>query len=391
MNILFPYLARWNSANYSRYHHLMNAFVRLGHQVTVLHPPPLVGAQETNFVEVDMAGDHVHLIEVPLPSVFWQRSFPLSKVIKKGAVGLALAAWWRRQGMHEAYDAIVVYNLPHMAFLPFVRDQVIVFDVADNLVAMIDHELPRPLVPFGRVLIATLFRYMMGAADLRVSASYTLADTWNEAAVVIPNGVDVDLISRVDGRHIRARYSRPVVTYVGAFEYFVDTDLMLAVAARLPNVHFLFVGGGRDLVTMRKKALAMKLTNVEFTGPVPYSQALACMAAADVGLIPFRPLSVSQNASPLKLFEYTALGKPVVSTPLAEIRRIAGSWVFWADSTDEWVERILYLLASSEDVRSRLQRGRREVQELYDWTKLARKYICYIEEVLHQSGNRGRK
>ena len=383
MRILFPYLARWNSANYSRYHHLMKAFVRLGHQVTVLHPPSLVGAQETNFVEVDITTDDVELIEVPLPRWFWQSSLPLSKVLKKGAAGLAFAAWWRAQKMRH-YDVIVVYNLPHIAFLPLNRNQVIVFDVADDLVAMIDHELPKFLVPLGRFLVSALFRYMMRAAHLTVSASYTLAATWNRAVAVVPNGVDLELISQVNGDHIRARYSRPLVTYVGAFEYFVDTDLMISLAARLPNVHFLFVGGGRALTSVQRKAREMHLVNVEFTGPVPYRNALEYMAAADVGMIPFRSVPVSQSASPLKLFEYTAFGKPVVCTPLEEIKLVAHEWVFWAHGVEQWVERLSYLLTPHAEVQERLRRGRQTVQTCYDWNKLAREYVMLIQRALNR-------
>ena len=48
------------------------------------------------------------------------------------------------------------------------------------------------------------------------------------------------------------------------------------------------------------------------------------MAACDICLLPFRSDAVSHAACPLKLFEYAALGKPIVSTPVREVERIAG-------------------------------------------------------------------
>ena len=54
MNILFPYLARWRSANWSRYHQLLTLLCRKGHRVYVLEPPPLPSAQETNYTDLDV-------------------------------------------------------------------------------------------------------------------------------------------------------------------------------------------------------------------------------------------------------------------------------------------------------------------------------------------------
>ena len=53
MRLLFPYMARWRSANWSRYHHLLTALARRGHQITVLQAPPLPGARETNYIDLD--------------------------------------------------------------------------------------------------------------------------------------------------------------------------------------------------------------------------------------------------------------------------------------------------------------------------------------------------
>ncbi len=64
------------------------------------------------------------------------------------------------------------------------------------------------------------------------------------------------------------------------------------------------------------------------------------MAALEVALIPFRLGSVADAAGPLKLFEYLALRRPVVSTPTAEIRRLSSDWVFIAPTVGEWADLI---------------------------------------------------
>ncbi len=88
MHILFPYLARFKSVNWTRYHHLFGQLAQMGHRITVLQPPP-ADLNETNFqeIEVDLP-ESIKLIDVPMPDWIWKRRWPLDKLIKKGSYGL---------------------------------------------------------------------------------------------------------------------------------------------------------------------------------------------------------------------------------------------------------------------------------------------------------------
>ena len=71
-----------------------------------------------------------------------------------------------------------------------------------------------------------------------------------EKAVVVPNGVCLREAAGGDGKELRARYRPPIVGYLGAFEYFVDFDLVLTAARALREVTFLLVGAGRELAAL---------------------------------------------------------------------------------------------------------------------------------------------
>jgi glycosyltransferase involved in cell wall biosynthesis len=72
-----------------------------------------------------------------------------------------------------------------------------------------------------------------------------LAERLNGNVMVLPNGTDPDLARRADGLKIRERYKTPIVGFLGAFEYFVDFELVLEAAERLKEITFLLVGTGR--------------------------------------------------------------------------------------------------------------------------------------------------
>ncbi len=380
MKVLFPYLARWGAANWTRYHHLLTALARRGHEIIVVQAPARTGAAETNYVDVGgEIPDGIHVIDARVPPVLWQPALPWDKLVKKGLVALSTWATVRAIERQAPVDVLLLYNVPQVMLARATRATVVV-DVADDLLAMLAHEAgpwaSRVLVPAA----AAAWARLLAAADLVITPSTVLAERLDRGVQVLPNGADLAAASRADGTAIRARYRQPLVGYVGAFEYFVDLDLVLDVAARLPGCDFLLVGGGRAWPRVRAAARRRRLTNVYFTGPVPYAAALDHMAALDVALIPFTPGPVADAASPLKLFEYLALRKPVVSTPASEIQRVAADWIVFATSPDTWAVRIRDLLNSPGPTAARSARAYAAIAERYAWHRLAAELERLIAE-----------
>jgi glycosyltransferase involved in cell wall biosynthesis len=385
MRFLFPYLARWYTANWSRYHQLLTALARCGHEVFVLQPPALDMA-ETNYTEVEMgASDGLQISEVAVSPRLWGRRLPVEKLAKKGLYTLACRGPVRQIIDRERIDVLLVYNLPQHILVhgvPCLR----VFDIADDLAAMLGEELGRPLGPLAREVAGTWQRHMAGACDLVTVASETLRERVVPSATLIPNGVYLDEIAAADGTAWRQRYEGPIVGYLGAFEYFVDMDLVLSAAARLPEVTFLLVGGGRDLESVRRRARQAGLDNVFLPGPVSHSIGLDYVAAMDVCLIPFRRGPVADGACPLKLFEYAALRKPVVSTRTAEVMRIAGDYALFADTADELCQVINDLLSSTHSYRHLQVRGYEKVRESYSWDAIAERFLLAIAQAMGEHG-----
>ena len=101
-------------------------------------------------------------------------------------------------------------------------------------------------------------------------------------------------------------------------------DLFLALAERFPAVRFLWVGGRpEDVQAYRERAAAAGLTNVTFTGFIPNARLALYQAAADILLMPYeRRIAVAGGGntaaycSPMKLFEYLAAGRAILSSDL---------------------------------------------------------------------------
>jgi glycosyltransferase involved in cell wall biosynthesis len=356
MKILFPYLARWHSANRSRYHQLFARLCHLGHQVYALTAPPM-GIDDISATDIANGNEHEQTLprgltvaELYAPEMlrpFFRAPIRRTKLLKKGLVSLTSIRQIRRLIEKERIDILFLYNLPQVPLL-HLADQTgcrVHFDLADDLVAMMEVEDCLVSRAGGGFLARAAAERMISRASTVTVASSVLQETINRPSLMLPNGADLAELDRADGSAWRSSVTGPTVGFVGAFEYWVDFDLILESARRLPNVRFLLVGGGRQLKHLRERIAELGLTNIKLTGAMPYREAMNHMAAMDVCLLPFTPGAVSDGSCPLKLFEYAGLRKPVVSTSAREVKRIGHGWVSFADDAPEFAAAIESFIA----------------------------------------------
>ena len=129
----------------------------------------------------------------------------------------------------------------------------------------------------------------------------------------------------------------PVAGFCGALYEWIDYSLLEQTVSALPKVSFSFTGPIRN-----KQAIAglSKYPNVTIHPAVPFEQVSAEIQKYSVGLIPFVKNDVSFFCSPLKMYEYLALGKTVLSTITGE----SGLPVVYADSTADFISLLEKLL-----------------------------------------------
>jgi len=132
---------------------------------------------------------------------------------------------------------------------------------------------------------------------------------------MVPNGVPAEWLDRefkpVPRSTLAAHPDRIIAGFLGSLFEWVDLELLARVAEALPHVEFSLVGPTRHGV--RLDALR-RLDNVRCLPAVAFADVPRVIKAFDVCLIPFHRDVIAEYANPLKVYEYCALGKPVVST-----------------------------------------------------------------------------
>lgn len=141
---------------------------------------------------------------------------------------------------------------------------------------------------------------------------------------VIPDGVRV---VRAEAAPRSVRHGSGVVAYAGHLYAWKGVEVLLEAIAQLPQAHGLIVGGHSSEPDLaRTKSVAERLgigERVTFTGLVEPTRVAQLLTQADVLVLPNPASAISTRyTSPLKLFEYMAAGRPIVSSDLPSIREV---------------------------------------------------------------------
>jgi glycosyltransferase involved in cell wall biosynthesis len=155
---------------------------------------------------------------------------------------------------------------------------------------------------------------------------------------------------------------RPIVGYVGALHRHLDLRLAVELAVTRPSWSWVYVGPAQVPVG----ELAAR-PNVHLVGDVPHGRLAGYIEAFDVGIVPYLLGAATNTVLPAKVLEYLAMGKPVVSTRLPEVRRFDSERklvVTAGGEPEEFLDAIEQALAlDGEDLRV----ARRRAVAPLDW------------------------
>jgi glycosyltransferase involved in cell wall biosynthesis len=168
--------------------------------------------------------------------------------------------------------------------------------------------------------------------------------------------------------------------------YFGDTGLrrgtltILEAADKLKdkNIRFLIIGTSSEQDLLRKEATIRNLNNVTFAGWIPPAEAMKLISGTDAGICPFLRNIHHDTTYANKMFQYMALGKPVIVSDCTAqanfVTREKCGLVFEAGNADELCNRIIKLTSRNEyDPLSK--NASACVTEKYNWENYGRRLI----------------
>ena len=253
------------------------------------------------------------------------------------ATSLAELAWRRFIEDHRLVfrerPVAAILEFPLAEFVPVARairhaGGAVVYDLLDRWDSSLgapwySPAVERTVIALSDVLVATA---PVLAARLQAMSGRDVA--------LLPNAVNTDLFvpdrpfTRPDD-YPRAPWS---MIYIGALwgDWF-DWALLRRVAVAYPEAAVVLIGDYRG-------QMASPPANVRFLGLKPQAAVPAYLAHADVAIVPWKINAVTDATSPLKVYEYLAMRRPVVAPRLEALAGIPGLWL--AADAEEFVQAI---------------------------------------------------
>lgn len=339
----------WNVPLYQRPQHMAAAFARLGYLVIYVTP--------------QWGGDIVDGFRQIADNIWLTSRWEASTI--PGAV-------------RSIYSTAYAHTPETLAERP--SDSVMLYEYIDHIDPQISGE--------GEVIESLLKLKdwaFHGGADLVVASARVLyaeaeSAVGAEKVVMVPNGVDTrhyrDPAQRnvaVDPRLVDFHAKgKPIIGYFGAIAPWLWYEEIEELVASRKDLGFVFIGpdyhGGVQCLP--------QADNVIYLGPIDYKVLPAHAQLFDVCLIPFRPGEIARTTSPLKLFEYFALEKPVVVTS-EMVECVAYPEVFRGATAEGLSEALDAALVARKSAGSRDKL--KELADKNDWDRRAETLALAIE------------
>jgi len=219
------------------------------------------------------------------------------------------------------------------------------------------------------------------------------ADSSN--VIVIPGGVDYQryLMASSKRNETRAMYGIPddayVIFFMGWIYHFSGVKEVASALSRWNGrfkFMFMVVGDGDaypDLLEMKAKT---NMHNLILLGKQPFDRIPELLAAADICILPaYRDAPEMQNIVPIKLYEYLAAGKPVVSTRIPGVVKEFGfySGIFYVSSPEEVLPKCASLIEKMD-----LQKEGESIalaSSKFDWKEIVERFEDELEAICRKA------
>jgi teichuronic acid biosynthesis glycosyltransferase TuaH len=272
-----------------------------------------------------------------LPNI-WSMNVP--KVVPNPVPGgrrlneiAAIKAVKKAAGQLKMEQPLLWLNPNESAFyIDSLGEKGVVYDITD------DWELAE-VDPARRKWMSDLDRALCRRADLTIVCSDALYESRESQAkrlMLLYNGVEFEHYAKSIDANVQKKYAGPVFGYTGSLHSWrVDLKILEAMAQKFPTASIVLVGPNfwpDDSL----KQLVERFPNIIQTGSVPYSEIPLVMAQFDVCIVPHNQDAFTESLNPIKLWEYLACGKPIVSTNVAGFRDYP-QFVRLANNPEEFV------------------------------------------------------
>ena len=295
-------------------------------------------------------------------------------------INMLMIRWWikpyiRRLGFRN--PILWVYKPEHSALIGRMKEVLSVYHCIDEWTAGTTGRKRMQISGMDSKLASKVSMVLSNSLP-----SFNKKSQLNENTYRVPSGVDFQRFSQVTNPEYSVHPAivnipKPIIGYSGTINERLDYDALEFLAATRPEWSLVFVG---DPYPWTMKAAQLhrlsRLSNVFFLGKFPHDEMPSLLKGMDVCILPYIDDERGYYRSPLKLYEYLAAGKPIVSMAHPEAKEFE-SVIQLAENKEDFIQKVQEEIGISSKKQTLLRQG---IARKHSWEKRVDK----IEDLLCQ-------
>jgi len=351
----------WGDIWFSK-QHFANELALLGHQVFFLNAP-----QKWSFKHLFNADFRVTKINTNLSVLDYNNPFPLR--ISK-AFFLKLNDYWigkQLKKLTQAQTPVIWWQFDPFRFVHLHN-----FPEAKRIYHVVD--------PYQHIWSDI---ELAKRADLLVLVSQLYQDEYpglDKKSIYIPHGISKNelLLDELKLQEIQQELGEGYLIFVGTINPDVDLELLYKIASEITQQKLVLIGPIKTHPTdeaLLEQVLAHK--NVVYLGTKKATELKEYIALASIGIVPYKNKKVENvHRTPLKLLNYIAQSKPIVTTINYELDNLKNQIIFEAYKHEDFIAELQAILSGQREINHPLIEA---YQTSVLYTKLIQKILQHVE------------
>lgn len=364
---------------------MVKGFREEGHTVEIL----VLGNQPQSTDSNTQTNSFKSVLKKVLPKILWRTLKEIQQIrFDKHAVRelrLAIQKFspdlvyersaWMSNG---SVDVLKQFNLKHVVEInaPF-EEEVKEFEKTSSLISFIGKKKLKNLLQS-----ATLAAPITSSLQKYIVENYAIEQ---DRCLVVPNAIDKDEIQINESRVEEIRKAldltnKTVIGFVGSIFPYHGVDRLIQSVSNLNNssVALLIVGDGYLIPELKEQARLLGLSSrIHFMGSIPKQQVYNYVTAMDIVTLP----NTEWYCSPVKLFEYGALGKVVLAvneTGVSDVMTDADG-VLFENNEHDFQEALNLTLSNLNDLKEKANAFQQKILSNHTWNANARQILNQLK------------
>jgi glycosyltransferase involved in cell wall biosynthesis len=282
---------------------------------------------------------------LPKPNLFYPIKLLNDKLMQK---------YISKLDKSNKYDTIIVTHPLQVKYLnhSIIKDKLVIYDCMDDYKEF--HGVDREEVIEGeKKLMEFSHKIIVSSENLKEKITNNYNNV-SDKIYVINNGVDtsvfnLDKLNSASDVSLTNNNDKIKLGYIGTINNWLDMKTLKSTALKHSNYEFYIVGPidlGADVSSITG------IENIIFTGAKPYYSVPNILMEFDIALMPFVVTEIIKSVNPVKIYEYMALGKPVITCSYSETEKLS-ELLYTYKTEEEFQKHIEEALRESNDMKEK--------------------------------------